>query len=51
MLINKIISLIGEDMNVNFEIVDRIEPSVSGKQKFIISHINHNFYDSLENGP
>lgn len=50
-LTNKIINLMGKETKVNFEIVDQIEPSVSGKRRFIISNINRNgsFCDSLEN--
>jgi len=40
-LINKIREYLGEDMKVNFQIVDKIPPSKSGKSRFVISKVAH----------
>ena len=40
-LINKIHEHLGEDMKVNFEIVDKITSAKSGKFRFVISKVAH----------
>ena len=40
-LINKIREHLGQDMKVNFQIVDKIPPSRSGKFRFVISKVGH----------
>ena len=42
-LINKIREHLGEDMKVNFQIVDKIPPTKSGKFRFVISKVSHSF--------
>ncbi|MFX0198611.1 MAG: phenylacetate--CoA ligase family protein [Candidatus Hodarchaeota archaeon] len=40
-LVNEIREYLGEDMKVNFQIVDKLLPTKSGKFRFIISKISH----------
>ena len=40
-LINKIREYLGEDVKVNFRIVDKISPTKSGKFRFVISKVAH----------
>lgn len=42
-LTNKIREYLGGDMEVNFQIVDKIPPTKSGKFRFVISKVSHAF--------